>query len=52
MQFSPAMRAALADVRRMIREGLTLDCAIADVMQRRGFMRHELHKAYEVSEAG
>jgi hypothetical protein len=48
---SPALRAALADVRRGIRDGLSLDCAIADVMQRRGFMRHELKTAYALAEA-
>lgn len=49
---SPAMRSALAEVRRNIQQdGMPLDCAIADVMQRRGFMRHELKKAYELAEA-
>lgn len=50
VQFSPAMRNALRDVRVGLSRGWTLDESIYHVCRATGYMQHEVHKAYRLSE--
>jgi hypothetical protein len=51
LDFSPAMRAALAEVRGRMLRGTELEEAIRATCNLRGFMRNEVRKAYALVEA-
>jgi hypothetical protein len=51
LDFSPAMRAALAEVRGRMLRGIELEEAIRATCNLRGFMRNEVRKAYALVEA-